>query len=75
MKIATGDEAKAIHLTEYIRKWKPAGWKEPLHIVMFCPTILTEDYRAFKKGDFSKLEKERYSMHFIPAAKEFLENE
>jgi hypothetical protein len=71
MKIATGDAAKAIELTYYIRHWKPSGWRESLHLVMFCPLILTDDYKNLKEGDYSSLDDEKYKDHFINAIKEY----
>jgi len=42
-------KALAVELYYYVRDYVPKGWKEPIHVVDFCPIFIDKDVVEIEK--------------------------
>jgi hypothetical protein len=71
-KIATGDEAKAIRLYEFVNFYKPSHWVVPIHNVVFTPMFLAQDIPSIEKDPEAYCKQHNYHWYILEAIQAFL---
>lgn len=72
-KIATGLEAEALYLEEFMRFYKPKFWTDTISDVDFIPYISNEDIEIILKGEIP-LDKKFDKWYIKEAIQEWLKN-